>query len=318
MEAGGSGAAGTGVHLICIENTGMKKTLLLLLLLLPLTALASVGDWKPLYDSVDPDLQARLETRLNQNPEWSQLISSKKMAVGLVDLSQATPRFARVNGNQMMYAASLPKIAILLGAYVSFEDGSLLETEAVHRDLANMIRVSSNSAASRLIEQVGMNKIQAVLKDPQYGFYDEKRGGGLWVGRLYAKRGPRIGDPVNNISHGASAAQVCRFFYLLSAGRLINPARSEQMLADLSEPKLHHKFVSQVEKRAPGARLFRKSGTWRQWHSDAIMVRGTRWRDYILVGLIESEHGEAILRQVLPAVEELIVPLEYAAGLFEF
>ena len=317
MEAGGGGSAGTGVHLICIENTGMKKTLLLLFLLLPLTALPRVGDWKPLYDSVDPELQARLEARLNRNPEWSKLISMKKMAIGLVDLSQETPRFARVNGNQMMYAASLPKIAVLLGAYVSFEDGSLAETEAVHQDLADMIRVSSNSAASRLIEQVGMDKIQAVLKDPQYGFYDEKRGGGLWVGRLYAKRGPRIGDPVNNISHGASAAQVCRFFYLLSSGKLISPARSEQMLADLSDPKLHHKFVSQVEKRAPGARLFRKSGTWRQWHSDAIMVRGTRWRNYILVGLIESEHGEAILRQVLPAIEELIVPLEYADGLFE-
>jgi hypothetical protein len=37
-----------------------------------------------------------------------------------------------------------------------------------------------------------------------------------------------------------------------------------------------------------------------------------------LVGLIESEHGEAILRQVLPAVEELIVPLEYAEALLEF
>ena len=318
MEAGGSGAAGAGVHLICIEHAGMKKTLLLISLLLPLAALARVGEWKPLYDSVDPDLQVRLEARLNQNPEWSKLISKKKMAIGLVDLSHETPRFARVNGDQMMYAASLPKIAVLLGAYVSFEDGSLPETEAVHQDLANMIRVSSNSAASRLIEEVGMQKIQAVLKDPQYGFYDEKHGGGLWVGRLYAKRGPRIGDPVNNISHGASAAQVCRFFYLLSSGKLINPLRSEQMLADLSDPKLHHKFVSQVEKRAPGARLFRKSGTWRQYHSDAIMVRGTRWRDYILVGLIESEHGEAILRQVLPAVEELIVPPEYADGKFDF
>ena len=78
---------------------------------------------------------------------------------------------------------------------------------------------------------------------------------------------------------------------------------------------MHHKFVSQVDERAPGARLFRKSGTWRQWHSDAIMVRDTLWRDYILVGLIESENGENILRRVLPAVEELIAPQEYAAGL---
>jgi len=292
----------------------MKKTLLIVLLLLPLAVVAD-DDWKPLYKHFDPDLQTRLEAQLNKNPEWKKLISSKKMAIGLVDLSHETPHFARVNGNQMMYAASLPKIAILLGAYVSFEDGSLAETPAIHQDLGNMIRVSSNSAASRLIEQVGMKKIQSVLKDPQYGFYDERLGGGLWVGKLYAKRGPRVGDPVNNISHGASATQVCRFFYLLSSGRLISPERSGQMLVDLSYPMLHHKFVSQVEHRAPGARIFRKSGSWRQWHSDAIMVRGTQWRDYILVGLIESENGEHILRQVLPAVEELIVPAEFAASL---
>mgnify|MGYP006213202193 CR=1 FL=1 len=32
------------------------------------------------------------------------------------------------------------------------------------------------------------------------------------------------------------------------------------------------------------------------------MVKGTRWRDYILVALVESENGESIIRQVLPAV----------------
>jgi beta-lactamase class A len=60
--------------------------------------------------------------------------------------------------------------------------------------------------------------------------------------------------------------------------------------------------------------MYRKSGTWKQWHVDAIMVQGMRWRDYILVGLVESPNGEAIIRQVLPAVEELIAPPEYAEG----
>jgi beta-lactamase class A len=239
------------------------------------------------------------------------------MAIGLVDMGGSEPRFARINGNQMMYAASLPKIAILLGAYVSFEDGSLAETEAVHADLADMIRVSSNSAATRLIDKIGMQKIQRILQDPQYGFYDEKRGGGLWVGKRYASDGPRVGDPIFNISHGATATQVCRFFYLIAEGRLINSERSAQMLADLADPHLHHKFVSQVEERAPDAQLYRKSGTWKQWHSDAIMVRGSQWRDYILVGLVESQNGERVLRQVLPAMEELIVPAEYAEGMDE-
>jgi beta-lactamase class A len=178
-----------------------------------------------------------------------------------------------------------------------------------------MIRVSSNAAATRLIDLNGMKKIQSVLRDPKFGFYDEKRGGGLWVGKRYASAGSRIGDPMYNISHGATAPQVCRFFYLLSQKKLINAERSEQMLQDLADPGLHHKFVSQIERRAPEAHLFRKSGSWRQWHSDAIMVNGAEWRNYILVGLIESKNGEQILRSVLPAVEEVLAPPEYLADM---
>ncbi len=292
----------------------MNKRLSLIILMIFCAPQVLADEWQPLYERVDPELQRSLEDRLAQNPEWARLIGRKQMAIGVVDLSGDTPRFARVNGNQMMYAASLPKIAILLAAYVSFEDGSLEETVEVHEDLANMIRVSSNSAATRLIDRIGMKKIQSVLRDPQFGLYDEKRGGGLWVGKRYASAGPRVGDPMHGISHGATATQVCRFFYLLASGRLISPERSAMMLEDLVDPRLHHKFVSQIDERAPKARIFRKSGTWKQWHSDAVLVQGTVWRDYILVGLIESPNGEMILRQVLPAVEELIVPAEYAEG----
>ncbi len=262
--------------------------------------------WRPLYERVDPVLQTQLEQMLTSNPEWRALVRRKKLAVGVVDLGADTPRFARVNGNQMMYAASLPKIAILLAAYVSFEDGSLKETPEIHRDLSDMIRISSNSAATRIIDAVGMPKIEQVMRDPRFGFYDEGRGGGLWVGKRYASSGLRRGDPLFNVSHGATATQVCRFYYLLATGRLINPQRSEQMLDDLEDPKLHHKFVAVLEKRAPLAKIFRKSGSWRQWHSDSVLVRGPIWRNYILVGLVESPDGENILRALLPAVEALL------------
>ncbi|HSG91401.1 MAG TPA: serine hydrolase [Pseudomonadales bacterium] len=271
-------------------------------------------DWAPLYERVDPKLQAALERRVAANPVWADLVRRKRMAVSLVDLAAEVPRFARMNGNEMMYAASLPKIAILVAAYASIEDGSLEDTEELHGHLGRMIRVSSNSSATWLIDRIGMKKIQAVLTDPQYGFYDEKRGGGLWIGKRYASKGPRIGDPIHDISHGASATQVARFFYLLDAGRLVSPEASARMLEDLVDPHLHHKFVSQLEERAPDARIYRKSGTWKRWHADAVMVRGTQWRNYVLVGLVESTDGEQILRQLLPAMEELIVPPEYAEG----
>jgi beta-lactamase class A len=200
----------------------------------------------------------------------------------------------------------LPKIAILLSAYASFEDGSLPETDSAHEDLRNMIRVSSNEAATRMIDSVGMPKIEAVMRDPHFGFYDEARGGGLWVGKRYASTGIRRGDPLYNISHGATVTQVCRFYYQLAMGHLISPERSAQMLDDLSRPGIHHKFVAEIEKRAPLARLFRKSRTWRNWHADSILVRGPDWRNYILVALVESPDGEVILRNLVPTIEDLL------------
>jgi len=57
-----------------------------------------------LYDLTDADLQFGLESVLNEKPLWGRLIRQKRMAVGLVDLSREKVRFARVNGDDMMYA----------------------------------------------------------------------------------------------------------------------------------------------------------------------------------------------------------------------
>ncbi len=278
-----------------------------------LTAPELDPNWKPLYALVDADLQKQLEQVVYKNPQWRRLANQKRLAVGVVDLNGEQPRFARVNGNQMMYAASLPKIAILLAAYVSFEDGSLPETDEAHKDLADMIRVSSNTAATRMIDRIGLARIGEILADPAYGFYDEKRGGGLWVGKRYSSDKERRGDPIHNISHGATVTQACRFYYLLAEGRLVTPQRSAQMLEDLSDPKLHHKFVGELDELAPEAKLFRKSGTWRNYHSDSVMVKGTQWRNYILVAMVESTNGEKIIAELLPSVETILQPKVLAA-----
>jgi beta-lactamase class A len=153
---------------------------------------------------------------------------------------------------------------------------------------------------------VTMTKIEQVMRDPRFGFYNEDTGGGLWVGKRYASTGVRRGDPLFNISHGATVTQVARFYYLLANGRLINEARSAQMLDDLADPGLHHKFVAAIEARAPRAKIFRKSGSWKNYHSDSVMVQGPDWRNYILVALVESSEGEQILRSLVPAVEQIL------------
>ncbi|RMF59932.1 MAG: hypothetical protein D6743_15695 [Calditrichaeota bacterium] len=55
----------------------------------------------------------------------------------------------------------------------------------------------------------------------------------------------------------------------------------------------------------PFARVFRKSGTWRIWHADSVLVWGYH-RRYILVGLVEDRRGERILRDLVPVVEDVL------------
>lgn len=263
--------------------------------------------WAPLYDRVDTSLQAALERELAKRPAWAALIKRKKLAVGLVDMARPdSALFARVNGRTMMYAASLPKIGIMLAVAQAFEDGDLEETPETIEDMHSMIRVSSNRAAARLYNLVGFERIRAVLTDPAYKLFDRERGGGLWVGKPYSKQGRRIGDPLHDISHGATVTQVCRFYYLLATGRLVSEERSRQMLQYLVAPGVHHKFVHSLDTIAPEAHVYRKSGTWRNWHADSVLVWGPQWRRYILVALVEDRAGGRILEQLVPTVEQVL------------
>ncbi len=263
---------------------------------------------RPLLTMVSPSLQADLTNALNENPAWKSLVRSKKMAVGLVDLRDLNNiRYAGVNGNKMMYAASLPKLAILLGASQSLEDGTLEETDEVLHDMRIMISKSDNGAATRMIDRVGFDKIEQTLRDPRYELYDPKRGGGLWVGKRYSKTGERNGDPIHDISHGATVTQVCRFYYLLAMGKLVSWERSEQMLEMMVDPELHHKFVNSFDQLAPDATVYRKSGTWKNYHADSALIWGPNWRRYIIVGLIEDADGEHILRELIPTVESILM-----------
>ena len=67
--------------------------------------------------------------------------------------------------------------------------------------------------------------------------------GGLWVGKEYGKSPAYQRDPLHNISHGATALQTARFYYLLETGRLVGPKLSREMKRMLGKPGIEHKFV---------------------------------------------------------------------------
>ncbi len=265
---------------------------------------------RPLRELHDVAFQKKLDLIISKNRKWSRLAANGKIAIGLVDLRDPlNARFADVNGEHMMYAASLPKIAILLAAMDAVEKAELVQTPAISNDMRMMISRSDNAASTRMIDRLGYDKIASVLQDPEYELYDPSNGGGLWVGKRYAKSGARRPDPLAGISHGATATQVARYYYLLAYGQLVSRERSVEMLGILSDPALHHKFVSTLDTIAPRARLFRKSGSWRTYHSDSVLVWGPDWRRYILVALIDDADGEKILRQLILEVDDLLRPV---------
>nr|WP_235297176.1 serine hydrolase [Portibacter marinus] len=254
------------------------------------------------------DLSFMLSTEINKRDSWRKLVNNKKMAVGLIDLSDpSNPEYASLNGNHMMYAASLPKIAVLLAAMDAIEEGTLKDTEEVRKDMWLMISKSNNAATTRTIDRVGFGKIASVMEDPRYKFYDREGNGGLWVGKRYAAGGKRVPDPLKGISHAATVDQVLRFYKKLAYGELINPDRSLEMLRIMMNPSLHHKFVNTLDRVNPDAKVFRKSGSWKVYHADSAIVWGEDDRKYILVALIEDPNGGAICRELVNVAEKIIL-----------
>lgn len=263
----------------------------------------------PLSANKNKQLTKELTTVFTADPKMRKLIRQKKLSLGLVDLSNpAKPRFAEVNGNHMMYAASLPKIAVLLAVEQALEDGTMTMSDEIDDLMTRMIAVSNNACTTELIDMVGFDKIASVLQDDRYNLYDEDKGGGLWVGKRYGRGGGKKPDPIKGLSHAATATQVCRFYYMLAYGQLISCDRSTAMLCYLKDPKLHHKFVNVLNQVCPDADVYRKSGSWRTYHSDSVLVIGDEWRSYILVALVDDAAGGKIIKDIIRKVEDILQP----------
>jgi len=282
--------------------------LLAMILLCTLPAGAQPSDPK-LGESCDPRLQKALEIRLN-SLKLQKATARKNLSVVVVDITDISePRMAYVNPNEMMYAASLPKIAILLGAFEKIATGEMQLDDETLEKLKLMIRNSSNEAASDILDRVGMDYLAEVLQSSRYRLYDPEKNGGIWVGKKYDKAPAWQRDPLHNLSHGATALQVARFYYLLETGQLVSPELSILMKSILAHPAHEHKFVKGLRDRQAELRIYRKSGTWGQYHSDSAIVEH-HGRRYIAVALAKSTQGERWLQKLIVALDDIICPLE--------
>jgi beta-lactamase class A len=258
-------------------------------LLLLVLGSADAKEYPSLWERTDSSMQAGLATLLKTRG-LNTAVREGKLAVVVVDITiPEQPRVASVNGDRMLYAASLPKIAILLGAMVEMENGALKPEESLFKDMHRMIRHSDNAAATRVLRVVGHDRLLEILQMPGLALYDPRRGGGLWVGKEYSRKGAYRRDPLHGLSHGATAMQVARFYYLLATGRLVNAELSAKMKEILASPAIPHKFVKGL-KPLTEIRVYRKSGTWKDFHADSVLVE-EKEKKYILVAL--AKHPDA-------------------------
>lgn len=264
------------------------------------------SDAAPLWDAIDPVLQRRLEQRLD-TLGFTPAIRAKNLGVAVVDITNPdAPRVASVNGDVMIYAASLPKIAILLAAFERIEAGEMALTPENEKLLHLMIQRSSNKAATMMMDRVGKEYIAKVLLSDEYRLYDTTHNGGLWAGKDYGKAGLWRRDPLHNLSHGATAMQVARFYYMLETGELVDERASAKMKELMADSAIKHKFVKALDRIDPDAEIYRKSGTWQQWHADSAIVERDG-RRYIAVGLCEDAKGGRWLERIFHVMDALVM-----------
>ena len=268
------------------------------------------GGFPSLWDSADVSLQKQLESTL-KDLGLDKAVRNRKLGVTVVDISDLEePRVASVNGDNMLYAASLPKIAILMGAFVEIEQGNMELDDETRGSLTRMIRNSSNADATRMLNHVGKDRLLEILQSDLYHMYDPAVNGGLWVGKEYGRSSAYKRDPLHNLSHGATPMQAARFYYLLETGQLCNPKLSAEMKDMLGNPGINHKFVKGLA-GFPDAKIYRKSGSWKKWHADSAIVEANGHK-YIIVALAEDSRGGSWLSQLIKPVHKFMVPEKLA------
>ena len=295
-----------------IRETGimlLSVSLMLLTLQLCLKQVhATDAEYPDLRKSIDPKFQAAFEKALDKQfgqDIWD-LVKAKKVGIVLADITDPhKPKVAGVNRDVMLYAASLPKIAIVLGAFVQIERGKMTMDDKTRILLNVTVRKSSNKAATELLNQVGIQNLAEILQSDRYRLYDPEYGGGLWVGRDYGGGKVWKRDPINNLSHGASAMQTARFYYMGATGRLVAPQYQKDLEEVFSKPGITHKFVKGMKQKKPEADIYRKSGSWRQFHADSGVIT-QKDKEYIIVALVEDPKGGEGLVELIVAVDELM------------
>ena len=254
------------------------------------------------YDApVDPALQSALE-KIDSDLRAKYGMTTEQTAVGLLDLN--TLQLAMIHPDREEYAASIPKIGILLAYFQLHPEAATNLNPDTRHELGLMAKASNNEMAAKFSRELGLKQIQAVIDS--YDLYNTNHGGGIWVGKHYGHGDERYADPIGGNSHAATVRQLLRYFLMLEQGKLVSPAASKTMREIFASPDIPHddiKFVKGLEGR--DVQIIRKWGSWEDWlHDSAVVTGGGRY--YILVALTKHPRGDEYLVDLAKAVDDVL------------
>lgn len=261
--------------------------------------------------ATNPALQAAVEA-LDVRLRAKFGMTAEQTSAGVLDLN--TLRLALVRPDRIDYAASVPKIGILLAWFQLHPEAATALDPVTRHELGLMIKVSDNAMAAKYSQLLGLKAIQQVLDS--YGLYDATHGGGLWVGKHYGKGTERYPDPVGGHSHAATVRQLLRYYLLLEQDQLVSPAASATMREIFTSPDIAHiqdKFVKGLAPLRQGSEgqagrdveVRRKAGWWEDWFLDTAIVTGGG-RHYIVVAMTHHPKGDDYLVDFAAAVDDLL------------
>jgi beta-lactamase class A len=253
--------------------------------------------------AVDAGIQKQLE-QIDVELREKLGMTTEQAAAGLLDLN--TGKLALIHPDREIYAASVPKVGILLTYFTVHPAAATTLDAKIQHELGMMAKASNNEMASKFSHELTLATIQETLNS--YGLYDERHGGGIWVGKHYGKDAERHVSPVGKNSHAATVRQLVRYFLMLEQGQLVSPEASKKMREIFESPDIPHdeiKFVKGLQGR--DVKIIRKWGTWENWRHDCAVITGGG-RHYILVGLTEHPRGDEYLEDLAARVDDVMKP----------
>lgn len=252
---------------------------------------------------LDAELQTALES-IDQRIGEELGIPPADRAFGVLDLTDL--HLAMIQPDVMFYAASVPKICIVMAYFATHPEAVADLDPEVERELQHVIKRSDNQLAAKYSQMVGLDTIQEMLQSKRYRFYDQEHGGGFWCGKHYGIAQPRLADPVHDHSHAATVRQCLRYYLMLEQGRLVSAAACARLKRIFAAPDLefhNQSFVLGLNGR--DLTIIRKSGMWEDWHLDTARIQHGE-RVYLLAGMVRHPMGREYLAQMATAVDEAL------------